>query len=62
MWSCESEACSITFKTFIDLYNIEKIDFLKIDCEGGEYDVFNLENFEWVKNNVKKNKWRMAFT
>jgi FkbM family methyltransferase len=54
MWSVQSEACSLTFETFIDLYNIEKIDFLKIDCEGGEYDVFNSENFKWIKNNVKK--------
>jgi hypothetical protein len=27
---------------------------LKIDCEGGEYDVFSPDNFYWIKNNVKK--------
>jgi FkbM family methyltransferase len=27
--------------------SIEKIDFLKIDCEGGEYDVFQSDN-SWV--------------
>ena len=31
-----------------------KIDFLKTDCEGGEYDVFNDENFEWITKNVNK--------
>lgn len=36
------------------MYNIKKIDFLKSDCEGGEYDIFNEENFEWIIKNVKK--------
>ena len=45
---------TLKFKTFIDNYNISKIDFLKVDCEGGEYDIFNDENFIWIKENVKK--------
>lgn len=47
-------AKSIKFDTFIKEHNIEKIDFLKVDCEGGEYDIFNDENFDWIKKNVKK--------
>jgi hypothetical protein len=27
---------------------------LKTDCEGGEYDIFNVENLKWIKSNVKK--------
>ena len=50
----ESEMETITFKTFIENYSIDQIDFLKTDCEGGEYDIFNLENLIWIKNNVKK--------
>ena len=50
----ETEMEAITFKTFIDLYGIEKIDFIKTDCEGGEYDIFTQENLEYLKNNVKK--------
>jgi FkbM family methyltransferase len=42
----------ISFKDLIT--NIDHIDFLKIDCEGGEYDVFNDENLPWIKNNVYK--------
>jgi FkbM family methyltransferase len=45
---------SIKFKSFINNYNILKIDFLKTDCEGGEYHVFNRENIWWIKNNIKK--------
>lgn len=43
----------ITFKKIIQDYNIEKIDFMKIDCEGGEYYVFTEENYEYIMNNVK---------
>lgn len=43
-----------TFKTFIKENNIQKIDFLKTDCEGGEYDIFSIENLFWVKDNIKK--------
>ena len=27
---------------------------MKVDCEGGEFDIFTQENLEWIKNNVKK--------
>jgi FkbM family methyltransferase len=50
----EDQMESITFSKFVDLYNIDKIDFLKTDCEGGEFDIFNIENLHWIKNNVKK--------
>ena len=42
------------WKEFIKEYNIEKIDYLKFDCEGGEWDVFNNENIWWTKNNIRK--------
>ena len=32
-----------TFKTFVEKNNIEKIDFLKVDCEGGEIFIFTEE-------------------
>lgn len=44
----------ISFETLMDRYGIEKIDFLKTDCEGGEYDIFNLENEELIKERVGK--------
>lgn len=45
---------STTFNKVIEDYNITKIDFLKTDCEAGEYDIFTLENLFWIKNNVRK--------
>jgi FkbM family methyltransferase len=42
-----------TFKDVISEYNIDKIDFLKFDCEGGEYEIFTKENYEFISNNVK---------
>lgn len=42
-----------TFARIIKQYNITNIDFLKIDCEGGEYDVFTDENINYLLNNVK---------
>jgi hypothetical protein len=44
---------SITFDTLLKLYNIENIDFLKTDCEGGEYYIFNIDNLDFIKTNVK---------
>jgi len=47
---------SVNSKSFIEIVeenNIEKIDFLKTDCEGGEYNIFAIENLFWIKENVK---------
>lgn len=45
---------AITFMDFVRQYEIEKIDFLKIDIEGMEYHVFNHENMDWILENVRK--------
>ena len=50
----ESEMETITFQKFINLYNLDKIDFIKTDCEGGEYDIFTQDNLDFLTNNVKK--------
>lgn len=42
-----------TFQDFIRDYNISHIDFLKMDCEGGEYNVFTDQNIDWILNNVR---------
>lgn len=42
-----------TFQDFIRDYQVTHIDFLKMDCEGGEYNVFTDENIDWILNNVR---------
>jgi len=42
-----------TFKKIVSEYNIDRIDFLKFDCEGGEYSIFTKENYEYIRNKVK---------
>ena len=41
-----------SFKQIISDYQIERINFLKIDCEGGEYSIFKDENMNFLLNNV----------
>jgi FkbM family methyltransferase len=44
---------TISFKTFIKSYNIEKIDLLKVDIESGEYPLFESlqkEDFDKIEN------------
>jgi FkbM family methyltransferase len=42
-----------TFKNIIESNSINKINFLKIDCEGGEYSIFIEENMNFLLNNVE---------
>jgi FkbM family methyltransferase len=53
---------SVKFSTFIQENNIKGIDFLKSDCEGSEYDIFNDENLPWIKKNVRKiaGEWHLT--
>ena len=40
---------TLTFNDFVAQNRLNKIDFLKVDCEGGEYDIFTEENIEFLK-------------
>jgi hypothetical protein len=42
-----------TFKDLLKENKIKKINFLKIDCEGGEYSIFNDDNIDFLVNNVE---------
>ena len=43
----------ISFKELLEQYDIKHIDYLKIDCEGGEFNILTTENLDFIKNNVK---------
>lgn len=43
---------TITFDDIIKLYDIKEIELLKIDCEGGEYFLYDSEE---LKKNIVKN-------
>lgn len=52
---CHSDSkivSGITFQSFITLGAIDHINFLKTDCEGGEYYIFTDENMNFLLNNV----------
>ena len=44
----------ISFNDFIIENKIEKIDFLKVDCEGAEYGIFNSISNEYLSNYINK--------
>jgi FkbM family methyltransferase len=44
---------TLSFMDFIKECNIDYIDFIKTDTEGGEYNLFKDENIEFLKNNVR---------
>ena len=44
----------INFNDFIIDNNITNIDYLKVDCEGSEYDIFESIPSPFLKNNIKK--------
>jgi len=43
----------MTFREFIDIHAIDDIDFMKVDCEGGEVNIFSEENRDYIINHVK---------
>ena len=42
----------LDINSIIKNYGIEKIDFLKIDCEGGEYPFFEKIDEDYLSNNI----------
>jgi FkbM family methyltransferase len=52
---------TITLRTFFETNNLEKIDFLKTDCEGGEYSIFVEENYDLISKIRKiSGEWHLG--
>jgi FkbM family methyltransferase len=45
---------SINLNNYIKTNNIEKIDYLKIDCEGAEYEIIESLDKQYLTNNIDK--------
>ena len=43
---------SINWETFVNSYNIDKIDLLLLDCEGYEFNILNQIDFSKIKPDV----------
>jgi len=59
LYNRESTDKKITVKTetleyFCNSNNISKIDFLKLDCEGAEYEILLGLNLDFLKQKIKK--------
>lgn len=48
------EIDTININEFIKQHKITHIDFLKVDCEGGELDLFRTIDRDYLTNNIKK--------
>ncbi len=46
LWSKKGNPLRMTLEEIMDLYKVDKIDFLKCDIEGGEYDLFKSMSLE----------------
>jgi len=53
-WYDSNMAKGMTFGDFIMNNQLYNVDFLKCDCEGGEYLIFTEDYVDYLKNGVKK--------
>lgn len=62
IYSSDKNMEGISFTKLLKLYDIQKVDFLKTDCEGGEYDIFTENNFTFIQKNVRKisGEWHLS--
>lgn len=52
--STEVKCKSVNLENYLDSVGEDKIDYLKIDCEGGEYEIFESLSLDFLKHKVEK--------
>lgn len=52
-WESKEKVQITSLKSIIKEHNLDRIDFIKTDCEGGEYSLFTEANMPFLLNNVR---------
>ena len=52
-WEISESVEIVCLETIINDYKLDRIDFIKTDCEGGEYSLFTNKNMPFLLNNVR---------
>ena len=57
------EVETTSFRSIIKEHNLDRVDFIKTDCEGGEYSLFTEANMPYLLNNVRSivGEWHLSY-
>jgi len=61
-WESKEKVQTTSLKSIIKEHNLNRIDFIKTDCEGGEYSLFTEANMPFLLNNVRSivGEWHLS--
>ena len=61
-WENAEKVRTTSLKSIIKEHNLDRIDFIKTDCEGGEYSLFTEANMPFLLNNVRSivGEWHLS--
>lgn len=61
-WENTEKVRTTSLKSIIKEHNLDRIDFIKTDCEGGEYSLFTEANMPFLLNNVRSivGEWHLS--
>ena len=62
-WESKEKVQTTSLKSIIKEHNLNRIDFIKTDCEGGEYSLFTEANMPFLLNNVRSivGEWHLSY-
>jgi len=61
-WENTEKVRTTSLRSIIKEHNLDRIDFIKTDCEGGEYSLFTEANMPFLLNNVRSivGEWHLS--